>query len=75
VIITVSDDGEGIPADALPHLFERFYRVDSSRSRESGGSGLGLAIARQWVEAHGGTIAVASPERGGTVVEVRVPKG
>jgi signal transduction histidine kinase len=75
VIITVSDDGEGIPADALPHLFERFYRVDSSRSRESGGSGLGLAIARQWVEAHGGTIAVASPARGGTVVEVRVPKG
>ena len=75
VIITVSDDGEGIPAAALPHLFERFYRVDSSRSRESGGSGLGLAIARQWVEAHGGTIAVASPENGGTVVEVRVPRG
>ncbi len=75
VLITVSDDGEGIPAAALPHLFERFYRVDSSRSRESGGSGLGLAIARQWVEAHGGTIAVASPEKGGTVVEVRVPRG
>lgn len=56
VLITVNDTGEGIPAEHLPHLFTRFYRVDKSRARASGGSGIGLTIARHLVEAHGGRI-------------------
>jgi signal transduction histidine kinase len=54
--ITIADTGEGIPAEHLPHLFTRFYRVDKSRARASGGSGIGLTIARHLVEAHGGRI-------------------
>jgi signal transduction histidine kinase len=58
--VEVSDTGPGIPADALPHVFERFWRGDKSRSRAQGGAGLGLAIAKQWVEGHGGRIGVES---------------
>lgn len=54
--VTVQDTGIGIPAEALPHLFDRFYRVDKSRSRAGGGSGIGLTIAKFFVEAHGGRI-------------------
>lgn len=60
VEVSVSDTGEGIPAEDLPYIFERFYRVDKSRSRATGGSGLGLTIAKRLVEAHGGKIAVQS---------------
>ncbi len=60
VEVSVSDTGEGIPAEDLPHIFERFYRVDKSRARVTGGSGLGLTIAKRLVEAHGGTITVQS---------------
>ena len=60
VRVTVADTGEGIPTEALGHVFDRFYRVDKSRARASGGSGLGLAIARAWVEAMGGRIGVDS---------------
>ena len=60
VIIVVADTGVGIPESDLPLVFDRFHRVDAARSRESGGSGLGLAICRSIVEAHGGTITVAS---------------
>jgi signal transduction histidine kinase len=58
--VSVADTGEGIPAEDLPNMFERFYRVDKSRARNGGGSGLGLTIAKRLVEAHGGTIGVQS---------------
>lgn len=61
VLVAVSDTGSGIRAEAIPHIFDRFYRVDGSRTRVSGGSGLGLAIVRHLVEAHGGQIWVESP--------------
>ncbi len=68
VLIEVADSGEGIAAEDLPKVFERFYRGEKSRSRASGGAGLGLAIARSIVEAHGGTIAITSaPGQGATV--------
>ena len=73
VAVSVRDSGPGIPADHLPHIFERFYRVDASRSRTTGGVGLGLAIARQFVEASGGRIFVACPPTGGTVFTVTLP--
>jgi two-component system OmpR family sensor kinase/two-component system sensor histidine kinase BaeS len=71
--ITVSDTGEGIPADDLPHVFERFYRGDKSRSRSTGGSGLGLAIAHDIVTAHGGTISVKSTAGRGSTFAVSLP--
>jgi heavy metal sensor kinase len=71
--LQITDDGPGIPAEALPHLFERFYRVDPDRSREKGGSGLGLAIAHAIVVEHGGTIAAESTEGSGSVFTVTLP--
>ena len=56
----MADTGEGIPPDDLPHVFDRFWRAERSRSRERGGSGLGLAIARHLVQAHGGEMGVES---------------
>jgi signal transduction histidine kinase len=69
----IHDDGLGIPEPSLPHVFERFYRVDRSRSRDEGGSGLGLAIARQLVEAHYGTLIAANHAQGGAVFTLRLP--
>ena len=74
-ILTVADRGPGIADAHLPHVFERFYRADASRSRASGGVGLGLAIARAIVEAHGGSIQVASEPGRGAVFTVTLPSG
>jgi signal transduction histidine kinase len=71
--VAVSDTGRGIPAEALPHVFDRFYRVDRARSREMGGTGLGLAIARWIVEGHGGTIRIESSPGVGTTVSFTIP--
>jgi two-component system OmpR family sensor kinase len=73
VLITVADNGEGMTPDDATHAFDRFYRADASRSRDSGGSGLGLAIARAIVDAHGGEIELTSAVGAGTSVNVRLP--
>ncbi len=72
--LRVADDGRGIAPENLGGIFERFRRVDASRSRHTGGAGLGLAIVKQTVEAHGGTITVTSEVGKGTVFVVRLPK-
>ena len=71
--IEVHDNGKGIPTEHLPHLFDRFYRVDQSRTTETGRTGLGLAIARGIAEAHGGTLEVASEVGEGTTFTSRLP--
>jgi len=73
VAIDVEDTAPGVPADALPHLFERFYRVDASRSRANGGAGLGLSICRSIASAHGGDISAAPSPLGGLRVSVTLP--
>ncbi|HLG65621.1 MAG TPA: HAMP domain-containing sensor histidine kinase [Ktedonosporobacter sp.] len=76
VTFEVRDTGIGIPPEALPHVFDRFYRADPSRTRlslQAGGSGLGLSIAKELVEAHGGTITMSSIVAEGTAVTIRLP--
>lgn len=72
-VIQVSDSGVGIPQADLPHIFERFYRVDKQQSRQTGGFGLGLALAKQLVEAHGGQISVTSVVGEGSTFQIELP--
>lgn len=72
-VVTVADDGPGMSPEQAARVFERFYRVDESRNRESGGAGLGLAIVRSLVLAHGGTVIVESAPQAGTTFTVRLP--
>jgi two-component system, OmpR family, sensor histidine kinase CiaH len=73
-LLTVHDTGIGIPASALERVFERFYRGDDARNRQSGGVGLGLAIARELVTRHGGKISVTSTEGAGSTFTIRLPR-
>ncbi len=73
IVYAVEDTGTGIPEDDLDRIFDRFHRVDTSRTRATGGSGLGLTISRQLVEAHGGSIAVVNRAEGGSRFTVRLP--
>jgi len=74
VELRVSDQGVGIPAEALPHVFELFFRVDSSRSRASGGAGLGLSLVKAIADLHGARCSIASEPGAGTTVSVVFPK-
>ena len=74
-VVAVSDTGIGIPADALQHVFERFYRADGARNRASGGAGLGLSIAEQLVTAHGGRISAESAPGRGSTFTISLPLG
>jgi signal transduction histidine kinase len=71
VLLTISDNGHGIPADALPHVFEKFFRVQGRSRRD--GTGLGLAIVHEIVVAHGGTIECISPPGEGTTFRLTLP--
>ena len=73
VVLTVEDNGVGIPEADLPRLFERFYRVDKARSRAAGGTGLGLAIVSDTVRKRGGTVEAGNRPAGGAVFTVRWP--
>ncbi|MCA9948066.1 MAG: HAMP domain-containing protein [Anaerolineales bacterium] len=75
ITVTITDTGAGIAPEQLPHLFERFYRADDARARETGGFGLGLAISQAIVQAHGGTINVSSELKKGTTFTVSLPTG
>ncbi|MGO4108668.1 sensor histidine kinase [Paenibacillus sp. YAF4_2] len=73
IVLELQDNGEGIPEEALPRVFDRFFRAESSRSPGKGNSGLGLAIVKQIIEAHGGTVEAASRNGEGTTILLRFP--
>ena len=68
------DDGVGVPEDSLPHLFERFYRVDTGRSRKNGGTGLGLSLVYNTITGHGGTITCRNREDAGLEIRFTLPR-
>ncbi len=72
--ITIDDDGPGISPDELAHVLQPFYRVEGSRSRDTGGVGLGLAIAQSLIERHGGTLTLSNRVSGGLQARVTLPK-
>ena len=73
-VIEVIDTGVGISDEAIKHVFERFYRADNARSRETGGSGLGLSIADMIISKHGGTIKASHNGNNGTIFTIRLPR-
>jgi len=73
-VIRVRDQGPGIPQEELERVFEPFYRLESSRNRDSGGTGLGLTIARDIAQAHGGSLRLANPAGGGLEAILRLPR-
>lgn len=73
VVITVEDNGPGIPHDKVKNLFKKFYQIDTSMTRKHGGTGLGLAICKGIVEAHGGTIRVDLEYNNGTSIKFTLP--
>ncbi|UKS25514.1 HAMP domain-containing histidine kinase [Paenibacillus sp. HWE-109] len=74
VVIDITDNGAGMDDEALPHIFDRFYRADPSRNSNSGGSGLGLAISKQMIEGHGGTIRASSKKEEWTCITINLPQ-
>jgi signal transduction histidine kinase len=74
LIIRIRDRGPGIPEAQLERVFEPFYRLDASRSRDTGGTGLGLSIARQIAQLHGGTLKLRNPGQGGLEAELAFPR-
>ena len=74
-VIAVRDEGAGVPDEVLTEIFRPFYRVDDSRTRETGGTGLGLAITERALRLHGGTVSASNVRGGGFVVELRLPLG
>jgi two-component system phosphate regulon sensor histidine kinase PhoR len=75
VVMSVTDEGQGVPREHLPRLFERFYRVDKARSRDLGGTGLGLAIVKHVAQIHGGRVSVDSVVGRGSTFRVHLPRG
>lgn len=73
IVVTVEDNGPGIPDSEKEHIFDRFYRLDDSRARDTGGTGLGLAIAKEAVMLHGGEISVKDAKNGGSVFTITIP--
>ena len=73
MVLTVEDNGPGIPEEDLPRLFERFYRVDKARSRDAGGTGLGLAIVKHITQLYGGTVSLESQVGKGSTFTVILP--
>jgi signal transduction histidine kinase len=74
ILVTIDDDGPGIPDDRLEDVFKPFRRLEQSRSRETGGTGLGMTVARSIVRAHGGDIGLTNRSTGGLRVEIQLPK-
>ena len=75
VVVSVTDEGQGVAREHLPRLFERFYRVDKARSRDLGGTGLGLAIVKHIAQIHGGRVSVDSVLGRGSTFRIHLPRG
>jgi two-component system sensor histidine kinase CpxA len=74
VVLTIADQGPGVPTESLPRLFDPFYRVDTSRDRQTGGTGLGLAIVKTCMDTCGGTVTVNNREPHGLIFELELPR-